>query len=164
MASQTTRLCPLCKITKPNNSFRRRSGPTAVAEGRHGRPYGYCIPCENLRRSGKPDRYFSNSIQGIRHRTKNKNIEVNVTRDYLVSLAKAQDFKCVLSGRQLTFEAGKGWVASNASVDRIAPWGGYTIGNVRIVCNKANTMRGAESDEEFLQWCIDVANHLGRPD
>ena len=48
----------------------------------------------------------------------------------------------------------------NASLDRIDSSEGYVDGNVRIVCSRVNSMRGAGDDTELLWWCKQVLGGL----
>lgn len=159
---QTHRKCPRCKNSKPYDDFRRRSGATAAKENRIGQPYGWCKPCECVRRGESPKVFWQSSVFNIRKRAENKYVEFDLTPDSLLQLCKDQNMKCAITGRNLTFIAGKGRVHTNASVDRIETRGPYTIANIRIVCDYANAMRGDATDEDFLDWCEDVLKTLGR--
>lgn len=53
----------------------------------------------------------------------------------------------------MTWEVGKGHVATNISIDRIMPKGKYEPGNVRLVCHVVNLMRRDMPDDAFIGWC-----------
>ena len=82
-----------------------------------------------------------------------------MTQDHLLSLYHAQNGRCALSGVRMTWEAGKGRVATNISLDRIAPKGQYVPGNVRLVCHVVNLMRRDMPDRLFAEWCALVVAH-----
>lgn len=158
------RQCPNCKQTKPIRDFRLRTGALAEKQNRIGQPYGWCKPCESLRRGFSPLSYWQCGINNIRTRAKAKYIEFNLTPQALTKMCEDQKMRCAISNRELTFIAGKGRVHTNASVDRIQCKGPYTIENVRIVCDYANVMRGDCDDENFIEWCKDVLDTIGRQD
>ena len=71
----------------------------------------------------------------------------------MLELMEKQNHKCALTGLELTTTWGKGEVDTNASVDRMDNDRGYTRDNIRLVCRRANTMRGTLTDEDFIRWC-----------
>lgn len=84
----------------------------------------------------------------------------SLTRDDLLDLLEKQNYKCALSGVELTCLLEKGkrfW--TNASVDRIKAGGPYTKDNVQLVCRGLNSWRSSIPVEEFIWWCEQVVNH-----
>jgi hypothetical protein len=84
------------------------------------------------------------------------NVEFTITRDHVVELATAADFKCVISGIPFDLDwhgdyKRRPW---KPSLDRIDPKRGYIPGNVRLVCAVANY---AMND-----WGLDVLLRLAR--
>ena len=159
---RTSRMCPNCGQQKPIRDFRHRSGRLAKEQNRVGQPYGWCKPCESLRRGKSPMNYWKAGINNIRKRAEAKYIEFNLTPQILTDMCEAQDMRCAISNRELTFIAGKGRVHTNASVDRIQSKGPYTVENIRIVCDNANIMKSDCEDDAFLSWCEDIIRTLGR--
>lgn len=79
-----------------------------------------------------------------------KNCDFNLTPDDLVELFDKQRGLCAYSGIPLQLE----YVvhrSSNVSVDRIDSSGGYTKGNVQLVCRWINFAKGATPHREFLE-------------
>jgi hypothetical protein len=71
-----------------------------------------------------------------------------------------QDFKCALSGVQLTCDLSKGVVSqTNASVDRIVAGGPYTEDNIQMVCRALNQWRADTSVVDFVAWCRKVVEY-----
>ena len=71
-----------------------------------------------------------------------KDIEFDLTIDWLLQMADAQGHRCALTGIEFFYEH-TGESAMNpygVSVDRIIPGGGYTKGNVRLVILAVNIM------------------------
>lgn len=77
----------------------------------------------------------------------------------LVDLHAKQEGLCALSGVELTKIAGKGSVATNASLDRIEPAGPYTMDNVRLLCKFVNGFRSNQSDDELVWWASKIVEN-----
>lgn len=77
-----------------------------------------------------------------------------------MSQLKKQDYRCALSGVQLTCElrVGKRFL-TNASVDRIEAGGPYTPDNIQLVCRALNSWRSDLTVDEFVDWCRKVVEH-----
>lgn len=89
---------------------------------------------------------------------------VTLTLDDLLALWERQRGRCALTRFKLTHIAGRGFVPTNASVDRIENDGPYSANNVRLVCRLANQMRFQLPDSEFLKWCRAITRTLSRKD
>ena len=77
-----------------------------------------------------------------------------MTAKRLLLLMDQQEYRCALTGRELT--------ADNAALDHLqacANDGRHIMSNVRWVHEQANKAKGTMSDEEFYQLCLDVVNH-----
>lgn len=85
-------------------------------------------------------------------RKRNETISI----DFLIAMLQAQKNQCAITGRQMTFHAGEGYVATNASIDRIDSSQGYEVGNVQLVCVAVNMMKKDAPQGDFVQWCRDV--------
>ena len=82
-----------------------------------------------------------------------RNIEWNISFDYLADLLIEQDFKCALSGEPISAME----TSNNASLDRIDSAKGYIEGNVQWVTSKINMMKQQYTQEEFITVCKAVA-------
>ena len=104
--------------------------------------------------SGSWDRYCARLLYyGGRKRDQ-------LTKEILLRKLQAQDFKCALSGAQLTCDLAKGVISqTNASVDRIVAGGSYTEDNIQMVCRALNHWRADTSVEDFVAWCRKVVDH-----
>jgi hypothetical protein len=77
-----------------------------------------------------------------------------------VELLEKQNYKCALTGIELTCTLKKGTVCkTNASIDRINPKGAYTKNNVQLVCAVINKLRIDMEIGEFIDWCRKVSNY-----
>ena len=80
--------------------------------------------------------------------------------DDLIDILEAQNFRCALSGVELTCKLSRGTKApTNASVDRIIAGGPYTSDNVQLVCRSLNSFRADLTVDQFVWWCEPVAAH-----
>jgi hypothetical protein len=91
------------------------------------------------------------------------------TVDELMQVLIKQDYKCALSGTQLSCKmelnpdfVGKGkrhlW-PTNVSIDRIDSTKGYTIDNVQLVCVVLNIAKSNLPQNDYIDWCKKVADH-----
>lgn len=119
----------------------------------------------------------------FRFTAKRRQIEWNVSVEYLWGLAVAQDMKCALSGLEIVFPTvtdgygnsdlsiqeqqkirfGHGKV-NVASLDRIDSEHGYVEGNVQWVCKWMNIMKNGLENDEFIHLCHLVASRHANPE
>lgn len=83
-----------------------------------------------------------------------------LTIDILLTILKKQNYRCALSGTELTCKLEKGTrCLTNASVDRIIPGGAYSIDNIQLVCRALNSWRADLPINEFVNWCGRVVEY-----
>ncbi len=86
-----------------------------------------------------------------------------LTVEILLNLLEKQNYKCALSGVDLTCLLTKGQKClTNASVDRIIPGGPYTETNIQLVCVAVNRWRADLPQSEFIRWCKLITKHQER--
>lgn len=87
---------------------------------------------------------------------------IEVSIEDLMELYERQGGKCAVTGLELShaFETPQ----TNLSIDRIDCNGPYEVGNIRLVCNVVNIMRGRLSDEDLLFWAKAIVDGYGRAD
>lgn len=86
-----------------------------------------------------------------------------LTKHDCVAILEAQNYRCALTGVELTCRLEKGVICkTNASIDRIDPKGLYTKDNVHLVCAAVNKFRIDLPLDEFVDWCKKVAQHAVR--
>lgn len=79
---------------------------------------------------------------------------VTVTATEIMKLLERQQFRCALSGRELT--------PATASLDHIVPLakgGFHTIDNLWVVDQQVNVAKGTLTLDEFLRVCAEVIRH-----
>lgn len=72
----------------------------------------------------------------------------------LFELLKKQEYKCALSGRELS--------PDNCEADHVIPvsrGGSNTMENIQLVRSEVNAAKGTMTLDEFISMCNDVANH-----
>jgi len=86
-----------------------------------------------------------------------KKKDSDLTIAQLVGKIAEQNYKCALSGIELTCIHSRGTtVLTNASIDRIHAGKEYNYDNIQIVCRAINSFRGDMNVEEFINWCNKV--------
>ena len=98
-----------------------------------------------------------NEIRGkqfstIRRGAKKRNLEFNITIEYIWNLFIKQDRKCMYSGVELQFNNYILGKETTASLDRIDSNLGYTEGNVQWIHKELNFMKQELSEERFFNW------------
>ena len=100
--------------------------------------------------SGNFDKYFKRLLTAKRRGT--------LTVENVLDILKRQNYKCALSGVELTCQLKQGTkFMRNASFDRIEAGGEYTPENVQLVCASLNSWRSNVTLEEFIWFCKQVA-------
>lgn len=108
---------------------------------------------------GISKKYWSSLEFGAR----NRNLEFNITIEDGWNLYILQDKRCALSGVDIVFaEFSKYQIAQTASLDRIDSSKGYTIENIQWIHKAIQKMKWAYNEEEFIDWCVKIADHKGR--
>jgi hypothetical protein len=119
-----------------------------------------CRPALSSRE--KPLGHLKGLLQGAR-KSKKAKLGFDIDIDYLWELWMKQSMKCAISKYPMTTIKGRGWVFSNASIDRIDSSKGYVRGNVQLVIHFINRMKSNYSSEEFLFYCHLVTQNTKMP-
>jgi len=146
-------ICPTCSV-----EFKPINGNQKYCSKNCKRKYYREFGAETTERqyaliSGNWEKYFSRlCMKAFRKQ--------NLTKAECIELLKKQNYKCALSGVELSCTLEKGKVCrTNASIDRIDPKGEYTIDNIQLVCVALNKLRVDMSIDEFKDWCRKVTNY-----
>lgn len=94
----------------------------------------------------------------IKTSAKRRNIEFDITIEFLWDVFLKQGRTCALSGKELIFGSNKKEETS-ASVDRIDSSKGYTEDNVQWVDKTVNVMKWSLSQEDFIEICKQIAEN-----
>lgn len=94
-------------------------------------------------------------------RAKDKGVEFNIEVSDVIMPKNCPVFKKYELKKEISAKSGpKPW---SPSLDRIDNTKGYVKGNIQVISNKANTMKGNATPEELLQfayWVILTYGHL----
>lgn len=135
--------------------------------------HDYCKKCRaQLRAEWEEDPLYSQELEdfwrrympSIRAGAYSRSIVMAVDAEDLIGLYLRQRGCCALSGLELDFrKKGKVGRANTAhlrpSVDRIDSRANYTIGNIQIVAQAINLMKGALPQSSFVEICGAIARH-----
>jgi hypothetical protein len=90
---------------------------------------------------------------------------IDVNLDYVYRVGSNQDFFCALTGDELEFtRGGQIWLGkwcnpNSCTIDRINSSKGYVEGNIQLITWKANCLKQHLDNEEFIEFCKDVAQN-----
>jgi len=98
-------------------------------------------------------------LKYLKKNAEKRNLEFNVTINYLWELFLSQNRKCSLTGENLYFGRIRKHHETNASLDRIDNNKGYIEGNLRWVLKDINMMRQRYNTEYFIELCHMVSNY-----
>lgn len=102
---------------------------------------------------------FMHRIHGCKSRAKAKNLDFDLTLEYLEELWNKQNGFCAISGIPMTLNVDKGRNPYNVSVDQINPSGGYTKDNIQLVCMCVNQLKSDFDMSVILNICKNILNH-----
>lgn len=91
-------------------------------------------------------------VSEIRNRARRKQLEFDLTAQFLWEMLQTQNSKCAISGIDISLD-------KNASVDRIDSSKGYTQNNVWWVHKDVNKMKMDLPLDYFLKMCSTIAQH-----
>jgi hypothetical protein len=106
-------------------------------------------------------------VNTIKQKANQRNIEFNITVEYLWELFLLQNKKCKLSNIDLKLYTYNIWTSTgksrhhntsimNASLDRIDSNLGYIEGNVQWVHKVVNIMKNTLTNDEFIYFCEQI--------
>lgn len=101
-------------------------------------------------------------FNSIRGGAKARNLDFNITQEYIYNLFISQEKKCKLTGLDLEIRptSQKKNIKRTASLDRIDSSKGYIEGNVQWIHVIVNKMKWDLSTDEFLDWCKKICQHM----
>ncbi len=101
-----------------------------------------------IRRASNPRYYWATAaFFTIRQRSAAKNLEMDLTREFLLSIAPTH---CPVLGLEIDYTASKGKITDHSpSVDRIDNSLGYVKTNIAVICNRANRLKSDATPREL---------------
>lgn len=97
----------------------------------------------------------------IKRKAAIRSLEFNITLEYAWCLYLEQSGLCALSGQPIHFGRSGHNKETTASLDRKDSTRGYTEDNVQWVQKDINLMKRTLTDEEFINYCKQVAQFRG---
>jgi len=149
--------CVICGNLKGKGEFRTR----------HKKKKGHtekfitniCKPCEQDRVAVYRETWIgkvADMVRHSRHRAKKAGMDFDIDKGYIYSLIESNDFRCARTGVELRrLHRGHSYREPyTASLDRIDSSGGYTKGNVQVVCNWYNWSKSSLSEDDFRELIL----------
>ena len=102
--------------------------------------------------------HVTRSANGTKGR---RELDCNITKEYMWDLFIKQNRKCALSGLELSFPKTNEDQSYTASIDRIDSSLGYIEGNVQWVHKDINMMKNKYNQEYFIQMCKLISENSG---
>lgn len=96
------------------------------------------------------------SIERDAHR---RNLDFEVSIEYIWEIFEKQGRKCIYSGLLLYFGNESLKLDTTASLDRIDSSKGYIEGNIQWVHKDVNIMKHAMSEDKFIDLCKKISDH-----
>lgn len=131
-----TDVCPKCGGPR----FQRQYGGQGVS--------WHCFPCEAIRskksREDYPKRWI---LTRIKMNAKKRGIHCNLKEQ---DIPDFPEYCPVFPWIRLVYDVGNGRASGSVSIDRIDSTKGYIVGNIRIISDRANTLKGDASNEEMI--------------
>lgn len=160
-------LCHSCLEYKEIDEFTPNGSKT---EMRKYRRY-ICNKCEcnrnneNLKKLSDNEKFHKclmMKFYNARDRAKSKNLEFNLTYEFIEQLWFEQNGKCALSNLPMTYLLGEGRVPTNVSIDKIDKNKGYIKENVQLVCNAVNQIKSDLNEDEMILFCESIIKNISK--
>lgn len=91
-----------------------------------------------------------------------RGLEFNITMDDVAELIQKQNFKCVLSGWDISFPETGTPQDCDASIDRINSKKGYSVENIQITHKTINMIKNKYDNDFFIYVCKSVSENANR--
>lgn len=95
----------------------------------------------------------------IKRNAATRNIQFNVSIEYLWDLFELQQKRCALSGVDIALGSQRLHIETTASLDRIDSHQGYFEGNVQWIHKDLNRMKMDMDESRFIEWCHKISAH-----
>ena len=146
--------CPSCGAEQ--SYLRKNYAEESLKLGKLCKKCSNSIPDNNSHKGYYKDVLRKSFAHKYKNSAKLRNIDWNVSFEYLADLLIEQDFKCALTGWDIHAMD----TNSPASLDRIDSSLGYIEGNLQWVTSKVNMMKQHYSQQDFIDVCCAVANKV----
>ena len=126
---------------------------------------GCQIYCKKCRRqiskewSSTLDGFIKKILCDLNNYCKKNKIFINLTVEEIKIVYYAQNYKCAITGRSLTYisysKIGNNDITEffNLSIDRLDSLKDYTIDNIQLIGSMIKRMKGGLSNDKFIEFC-----------
>lgn len=143
--------CSKCKQIHPLIDW-----PTAREGKKYPYRLSYCKFCKKKQYydhvNKNIENYISDRLRKLKLRCKNRNIEFNITTDFIIDIYTQQEGLCFYTDTPMTYLSGAGRNRNALSIDRVECKLGYTMGNVVLCCLRFNIVKQDLTLEEMKNW------------
>lgn len=141
--------CSVCGEVKPKELF-----PFSTSNSRSGYYFSYCKVCRGgrLRENRLKRDPWVEKTGKVKLRAKKLGLSFDLDVDFMRDLFESQDGMCFYTGYEMILTQGQGLTQNTASLDKLIPELGYTMGNVVFCTQRANTIKNNMSMEELAMW------------
>ena len=140
--------CSRCKKIKIYSEFGIHANHGWLDDNGYRRK-SHCRECDNLYNKNIHEKNPINRLYNLaKRRAKNRNLEFNLTKDYIKSIFP-KDNKCPVTGKE--FQYGLKNRNYAPTIDKINPKNGYIIGNVVIISHIMNAFKSDIDDIEMIK-------------
>jgi hypothetical protein len=116
--------------------------------------------CYNADRSWSGYNTLSGSYWvSLRKSALRRNLEFNISKEYVWDILEKQNFRCNLSGVPIEFDRKNHKETQTASVDRIDSKIGYFEGNIQILHKNLNRLKHGHLNEYIISWSHIINNY-----
>lgn len=153
----------LCQCTKCGNIREMR-----IDKVNKNKSFG-CSQCQNNRYiydklfTNREKKYFEWRIKRTKshaqERLKTSHLPFNITALDLMEIYYKQKGCDALTGKPIYLDMKKDYSKQNISIDRIDSNKGYIKDNIQLVSKYTNVSKWEKSNEEHIEYCIDVVKH-----
>jgi len=130
------------------------------------RPDGYGYWCKGCVRETSRENLVDRILKGARNRAAKLEVPFDLTRETILALNAEQCGKCAISGKPLNWiemprrpQSQRVCPPDRVSLDRIHPSQGYVKGNVQLVTDLANRIKGDSSMATLIDFCQAILSH-----
>jgi hypothetical protein len=142
--------CSRCGEIKPIDEFKI----SKTGKGYRAR-LSFCRKClnktSNERQSASAQSLIRHRLYGIKNRCRLRNIPYCLVLEQVVELYRQQEGKCFYTGISMQLEAGNGKHPYALSIDRVDPTRGYSLDNIVLCINRANTIKNDLTLDELAE-------------
>lgn len=103
----------------------------------------------NVLTSNKLNKFINYKYSNMTHNAKSRDLKVNLTQEQILDKYKKQNGYCALTGIKMTYSK----KSTDLSIDRINSGLDYTVDNIHLITNSANSIRSDIDIKTLIEVC-----------